>query len=437
MSKYLCREWELPTHGALLNNFLVRLAYGLSEEGYMTSAEAHAEGHREFDMKLDFTTLYVVILLNSVGFAVIWAMVSFSYRTVVAARYWFAALLMTCLTGPFLVFGEEFRLLTYFGILLTVASFAMIWQGVRVFNYRPPQWTRVAILLFASAGAMVMFGSSRAADNVIFSVSQLVPIVLTMATLLMSERKSVGVWVAAAAGGVFVAGQVSEAVTNVLHLTGHLSLDNYYSMAAWFLVCAIIGASVLNLGLLLIVTDRLRAELYSLATRDDLTGLPNRRALRERIILVEKSARRKSQSAVVVMIDLDQFKAINDQYGHNAGDAALVHIAGVLKSFLRESDFLARVGGDEFCLLLPNTDSELATMIVRRIGQAVNRRRMHWLGSKISVPASIGFTEWQPGPGTRLSESLSLADNEMFGMKRRSRSAYTLYDQAPTSRTFT
>src|SRR5690606_38231564 len=114
---------------------------------------------------------------------------------------------------------------------------------------------------------------------------------------------------------------------------------------------------------------------------------------------------------------------INDRYGHDAGDAALVHIAGILKSLLRELDFLARVGGDEFCILLPNTDTELATAIARRLNEAISRQRMHWHGSKISVPASIGFAEWQPGSETRLSESLSLADNEMFSTKRRGRSS--------------
>lgn len=387
------------------------------------------------DMKLDFTTLYVVILLNSVGFAVIWAMVSCSYRTVVAARYWFAALLMTCLSGPFLVLGQESRLLTCIGILLTVASFAVTWQGVRVFGGKPPQWGWVGALLLASAGAMAMFGSGgRATDNVVFSVSQLVPIVLTVAALLAFERRSVGVWVAAAVGGVFIAGQGAEAVTNALRLAGLMSTDAYYSVAAWFLVCAIIGASVLNLGLLLIVTDRLRAELYALATRDDLTGLPNRRALRERIALIEKSARRKGESAVVVMIDLDLFKAINDRYGHDAGDAALVHVAGVLKSLLRERDFLARVGGDEFCILLPDTDSELAATIVRRLGEAVQRRRMHWRGNRIAVPASIGFTQWRPDSGIGLSDSLSLADDEMFDRKRKSASASKRYDQALPAR---
>lgn len=375
-------------------------------------------------MKLDFTTLYVIILLNSVGFAVIWAMIALSYRTVVAARYWFAALLMTCLSGPLLVVGEGSRLPTYAGILLTVAGFAMIWQGIRVFNSRPPQWAYVATLLVASAGSMLAFGSSRESDNIIFAVSQIIPIVLAIAALHMFGKRSLGVWVATVAGGVLVAGQGAETITNALQLSGRMNTADYYAVAAWFLVCAIIGFSSLNLGLLLIVTDRLRAELYSLATRDDLTGLPNRRALRERIILIEKSAKRKNQEAVIMMIDLDNFKAINDRYGHDTGDAALLHVTSVLKSLLRESDFLARVGGDEFCILLPNTGSELAATMARHFREVVDQRPMHRHGSSIPVPASIGFVEWQPTSEITLSESLPLADDEMFGSKRRGRSAH-------------
>lgn len=370
-------------------------------------------------MNLDFTTLYLVILVNSFGFAITWAMISCSYRRIIAARYWFAALLLTCIAGPFLFLGEGSRLLTYMGILLTVAGFTAIWQGVRVFYGRKPHWVGAATILVVSAGSMALFGSSRVADNIIFSASQLIPIILTMACLLASRKRSVGVWVAATAAGIFIAGQSSEAVTNLLRLTGHMSTESYYSVAAWFLVCAISGTTLLNLGFLLIVTDRLRAELYSLATRDDLTGLPNRRALRERILLVEKSARRKNQNAVVMMIDLDQFKTINDRYGHDAGDAALVHISGVLKSLLREFDFLARVGGDEFCILLPNTNSTFATTIVHRLEDEISRQPMIWLGKAIPVPASIGYIEWQPTSEFRLGESVAFADSEMFASKRR------------------
>jgi len=372
-------------------------------------------------MKLDFTTLYVVILLNSVGFAIVWAMVSLSYRTVTAARYWFAALLLTCLSGPFLVLGEESRLLTYAGILLTVASFALIWQGIRVLDKRRARWRGTVVILLASAASMAVAGSSREADNIIFATSQMVPVLLAIAALLTFRTRSLGVCVAIAAGVLFILGQGAEAVTNALHLAGAMTTDEYYAVAVWFLVCAIMGASILNLGLLLIVTDRLRAELYSLATRDDLTGLPNRRALRARIAFMEKSAARRNRNVVIMMVDLDQFKAINDQYGHDAGDAALVHVAGTLRSFLRDGDFLARVGGDEFCLLLPDTRPEEAAARVRSLGEAFAERMMHWHGERIAVPGSIGFVEWRPGSGISLSESLPLADNEMFDTKRSAR----------------
>src|SRR5690606_14525499 len=132
----------------------------------------------------------------------------------------------------------------------------------------------------------------------------------------------------------------------------------YLSVAGWFLICGIIGGSIWNLGLLVMSVDQLRSELRALAKRDDLTGLPNRRGLRAKIILGEKSVRRKQSAAVLMMIDLDRFKAVNDRYGHAAGDAALVHLAGVAGAVLRDDDVLARVGGDEFCVLLPHTNRE-------------------------------------------------------------------------------
>src|SRR5690606_30018799 len=122
------------------------------------------------------------------------------------ARYWFAALLLTCLSGPFLVLGEESRLLTYAGILLTVASFALIWQGIRVLDKRRARWRGTAVILLASAASMALAGSSREADNIIFATSQMVPVLLAIAALLTFRTRSLGVCVAIAAGVLFILG---------------------------------------------------------------------------------------------------------------------------------------------------------------------------------------------------------------------------------------
>ena len=92
-------------------------------------------------------------------------------------------------------------------------------------------------------------------------------------------------------------------------------------------------------------------------------------------------------------------------------------------AILRKPDFLARVGGDEFCILLPNANSGLAATMARHFRETIDRQQMDWHGSRIPVPASIGFVEWQPTSEIALSESLPLADNEMFGSKRRGQRA--------------
>jgi len=369
-------------------------------------------------MKLDFTTLFVIILLDSFGFAIVWAIISYSYKSLRAARYWFASLTMTCLSGPALVLGEASQLWNYVGNLLVVFGFGLLWQGIRVFFDRQPTYYGVALIFLASALSMVFLGSSPAADNLIFAISQLIPMGLAVFTLMTANGRQVGTSIAALACGIFILGQGSEAITNALRLAGMMSDETYYHYATWFLVCAIVGASISNLGFLLMAVDRLRGELHALATRDELTGLPNRRALAERISLIGKRAKRLQQSVAVLMMDLDKFKSINDSHGHPAGDAALKHIAEVTKNELREVDFLVRIGGDEFCILIPDADLEAAAATARAIGVAVATTPFCWRGKPVSLSVSIGFVSWSPSSGSDLAGSLPLADEDLLQRKR-------------------
>lgn len=372
-------------------------------------------------MKLDFTTLYVIVLLNSVGFALVWAVIALSYRSLLAARYWFAALVISCVSGPILILGENSQWWNYFGNILIILSFCFLWQGVRIILKQPPAWYALGVVIAVSALAMIVFGSSGPADNLIFAASQLFPMAMAVFTLLRGERRQTGTWVAIAGCGVMILGQGSEAVTNGLRLAGIMNTETYYSYASWFLVCAIIGISIANLGFILMGVDRLRGELHMLATRDELTGLPNRRALNERLVLIEKRARRLQQNVAVLMMDLNKFKSINDDHGHPAGDAALKHIADVAKNSLREMDFLARIGGDEFCILMPDTDLESASTIADEIATALTATPFQWHGLQVPLSASIGLNHWDPSSGMRLDGSLSRADEALLQIKRGTR----------------
>lgn len=382
-------------------------------------------------MTLDFTTLYIIILLNSLSFAVVWAVIAMAYRSITAARYWFWALAMTCVGGPMLLIGDSHAILGHAGLAVVSGSFTMMWQGVRVFGGRKPLLAVVAIGTASTFFALTTLGISQEAVNLIGAVSQIAPVALAISALMSMRPRHIGALVAVLAATIMVIGQGAEAGSNLLRLTGHLSSEGYYAVAAWFLVCAVVGGSVWNLGFLLMAVDRLRSELQALATHDDLTNLLNRRGLREKITLCEDSVRRSQGAAVFMMIDLDKFKAINDHFGHAAGDAALVSIAAITKRMLRGGDVLARVGGDEFCVLLPHTDYDTASSLATLLSAAIAADPFVWKGQQINLSASIGLTEWTSRSNFGLAEGISLADDALLETKRGSRNDHSVFDSKP------
>lgn len=374
---------------------------------------------------LDFTTLYIIILLNSIGFAIVWATISITYRSLASARYWFAATAVSCLSGPVLLLGEDTLWLGLTGNLLVVLSFGLIWQGIRVFFDREPQWFALALMLAASVISILIFGSDRPTKNLVFALGHAAPMVMALVTLTLASRRQSGTFIAIASCCILLFGVGSEATTNALRLMGLMSDEVYYTYADWILVCTILGGSFINLGFLLMAVERLRAELHALATRDELTGLPNRRAFSERLVLIEKRAKRLRQNVVILMMDLDKFKQINDNHGHPAGDAALIHVAEVAKKNLREMDFMSRFGGDEFCVLMPDTDLATATVIAKTLAHTVMTTPFYWRGTLIPISAGIGLNHWEPHSVASLSASLVRADEALIRTKRKARDTQT------------
>ena len=138
---------------------------------------------------------------------------------------------------------------------------------------------------------------------------------------------------------------------------------------------------------------RLAAELERLAMHDPLTGLFNRRALMERLEAELRTARRTGEMLAFAMLDVDDFKHINDTRGHAGGDAALVMIAQILRTCTREIDVAARFAGDEFSLVLPRTDRGSAQAVMERI---VKELRANGLSASIGIAFTIGTIDAAP-----------------------------------------
>jgi diguanylate cyclase (GGDEF)-like protein len=174
------------------------------------------------------------------------------------------------------------------------------------------------------------------------------------------------------------------------------------------------------------IVDRLRKALVreaSQARYDPLTGLSNRRACEERAALELARLQRSGEALSVAFLDFDGLKQINDNRGHAAGDAALIHLAETAQAVLRPTDLLSRIGGDEFVLLLPDTDYDEATMVIRRI-----QGRLAEVGGNEPASVTAGLVTWRSAPQS-LEQLFVEADALMYNAKRRPRTGERLESQ--------
>jgi diguanylate cyclase (GGDEF)-like protein len=161
------------------------------------------------------------------------------------------------------------------------------------------------------------------------------------------------------------------------------------------------------------------AELEALSQTDPLTGLANRRGFELSFVQAVELANRHDETGVVILIDMDYFKAINDSYGHDAGDAALCHTARTLQNGLRSTDVLARIGGDEFAAVLLRADPIAGMQQAERLQEMLNASILRWRNIELPVHASFGACTF--GPGDDFEVILRRADMAMYTDKRNRR----------------
>ncbi|MBN2866194.1 MAG: EAL domain-containing protein [Thiotrichales bacterium] len=164
----------------------------------------------------------------------------------------------------------------------------------------------------------------------------------------------------------------------------------------------------------------LRKRLTWQAMHDSLTGLKNRQAFENTLDeLIEKNAQDQRLQHALIYIDLDQFKIVNDTVGHSAGDELLKQVATILQEQIRDSDLLARIGGDEFAILLENCSTENAEIISEKIRSAVQKHRFLWEERIFDIGTSIGITQMQGN--INKADAMSQADVACYIAKQNGR----------------
>jgi diguanylate cyclase (GGDEF)-like protein/PAS domain S-box-containing protein len=225
-----------------------------------------------------------------------------------------------------------------------------------------------------------------------------------------------------------LAGRPASGEIRFKHRDGH----DIYAIAAATLTHGADGERVILLQAI-DITERksLEARLQHLADHDALTGLYSRRRFEEELVREVGRSRRHKRPGALLVLDLDGFKQVNDRFGHSMGDDVLVRISGALGAVLRKSDVLARMGGDEFALLLPDTDIAASRTVAAKLVEAV---RVHGCvtrdGVRAEVTAAVGITAVHGGPSVDAAQLLIEADMAMYQAKEAGKGGIAVHARA-------
>jgi two-component system, cell cycle response regulator len=164
-------------------------------------------------------------------------------------------------------------------------------------------------------------------------------------------------------------------------------------------------------------------ELYRLVTLDPLTQTFNRRHFEQELEREHSRSARYGRTFSVIVFDFDHFKQINDTYGHLAGDAVLKHLSEIFRARIRRDDVFARIGGEEFAVLCPESDLEGASHLASDLNILARKARIDWDGTPITATISLGVAEWS-GAEETAQAILDRADARLYDAKRLGRDRY-------------
>lgn len=387
---------------------------------------------------LSMPTLWVVLVANFLALGLVWTYVMRSYSNFQPARYWTAAALCIALGAAIgmlrMVVPPLIPLMT--GAMFLVIGSGLTAMGVERFYGRPASWrfnVVLAVATFAAISYFVLVDPSTSMRIFIYSVAQPIPVAMVLPLLFSPATRSnnPGARLAGVVAVLIIAVNVARGAASLFDIGGVASMVDFNQVQAALVLLLVFLSMAWNFGFLLMAIDRLRGEVANLALFDELTGVANRRMLLRRLPEACAVSRRRAEPFVLLAIDLDNFKAINDGHGHVVGDDCLRLFARTVQSRLRPDDLLARSGGDEFCAVLPNTTLREGAMIARRIVEACRAQLTPEAGLPVGLTASIGVAQWTPQVAMAPDRLIAAADQALYAAKNDGRDGYAVHQPPP------
>lgn len=385
-------------------------------------------------MDLDVRTILVLFSVLSIMFAGLIMFAGINTKFILSVRQWSLASLCVGLGLGlcffFKVVSDASKLAMIVGCTFLAASIALQFSGIRVFKSQPTYPLSALLYVALVCGLTIWFElispsiSNRSiANSILFGLGYVAcchALFSQVKPTLKSVTYFTGIAFALLALVLFVRATLIYQLPTAYALYSNVPMNpNSLLLGCLFQLCV-------SFGFLLMLNRALVSEITLVAARDNLTGAFNRRELENELRRLQSRFERSADAFCVMLIDIDNFKLINDNYGHLVGDEVLRRFARIVFASIRAEDYFARYGGDEFCILLPSTRLDEAMMLANRLRQSYANTPHVIQEEVIQSTISIGVTE-SSSLGDDYNAVIAGADKALYQAKNSGRNRVQIY----------
>ncbi|MET3106664.1 diguanylate cyclase (GGDEF)-like protein [Oxalobacteraceae bacterium GrIS 2.11] len=375
--------------------------------------------------QLDVRTIYLVLAVLSITQALLMFYVRQVHYNSSYVAEWARGNGLIALGLCLVVLSEVFSpaIISILSYMLIIWGSMHIAFGVALIAGKRPQWSLCRLIcgVFCVAYGLAYSIDLRGFGGIVlFTIASSIFFGYSIYCCFTAKRDELrgSLLLVAILSGAYILSLFIHLVGSFLADSGHTAPNSIWHSGA--LIVNIVLGFAQTIMLIVITSHRLQMDLQQQATHDPLTNVFNRRAL---TTLAERDIARSNRRGTlisVLMIDADHFKKINDAYGHAVGDAVLVAIAGKIQTGLRTEDVLARFGGEEFLVMLPDTSLKHACEVAERIRIAVSNIALPVLPEEHRFTVSIGVAE-RRGVQQSFDELVEMADQALYQAKKNGR----------------
>lgn len=372
-----------------------------------------------------------LVSLQLLLYAVLWLLCAAGLQTARAAMlHWMGYALASAVGIALIAWRPDGPMwLTHSGSSFAMTlSLVLAGRGVEVFMHARPSNTPLAIVVLVAVLGLTWIGPHDTDGRVVLMSSLNSFILLLFLTRLYPAflaEFGLPATLAAASPPLALLGLNGFFITQALSASS-FDIGSNAAEGAW--IITLIAAAAFNYLFLFLVGSRLVSTLRRQARQDKLTGLHNRRSMEDRLQLEWVRAQRNGKPYVVICVDVDHFKRINDQHGHATGDKALQLVAQTLQATARDTDHVSRIGGEEFLVLMPESTARVeGVALAERLRKALSELQLlDPANALVPLRASFGVAQSRPDDPDQ-ERVLHRADQALYEAKTAGRNQVVLY----------